>query len=303
MAGERKRRLADIRIERVALVARGANPQADIVFYKSDPEKETEPMTIVKLDRTKLSKEEKTSLDDLLKKLGVTESEKALTAEDILKAHPDVQKLLDDAEAARKTAEETLAKVTKGQKTPEEIEKENREAILKAMPPAAREIIEKAEAAAKAAQEAAAKAIEDAQKASATATLEKTIREESEFAKGYEATVRAYPGKAEDNARLFYRIKGKVSKEDFESLEKMIKAGAEGISRATEESGSVGEAAGNGKAYDQLVVKAEDIRKADPKLTFEKAFVTACEQNPLLVREYEKERRRKDRRRDEDDDD
>lgn len=298
-----KTKLLDLRIDRVALVRRGSNPLADIVFFKSKDDKETEPMKIAKLDRSKLEKGEAASLDALLKKLNVEEAtDPALTPEDILKAHPELQKQLDDAVAAQKAAEaeaERIKKAAAGTKTAEELAAEEREKVMKSVAPEVRAIIEKAEKAAADAQAAASKAQKDATDAQATATLEKSVREESEFAKTAEPIVKNLPGKADENGRLLHRIKKALeahgAKEDFAKLEAIIKAGNEGVAKAMEVSGVETLTAQFGKAYDQLKSKAEELVKGDSKLTFAKAFDRVCRQEPELVNEYRKDKKRAER--------
>lgn len=306
---KKKKILRDMEIDRVALVARGSNPKADIVFFKSKDDKETEPMKIAKLDRTKLTKEEVSSLDALLKKLAIEETDPATpTPEEILKAHPELQKRLDDAVAAQKAAEaeaERIKKAAGGGKTPEELEAEQREKVLKAVSPEVRAIIEKAEATAAEARKEVEKAQKVANEANATALLEKAVREESEFAKAAEPFVKHLPGKVDDNGRLLHRVKkalaanGEGGAKDYIELEKLVKAGNEAMEKALTASGVDGLVNSFGKAYDQLKSKADELVKADPKLTFEKAFERVTRENPDLVKEYRKEKRQAERDRDE----
>lgn len=81
---------------------------------------------------------------------------------------------------------------------------------------------------------------------------------------------------------------GKIEAE----LERINKAMAEqartGVIFA--EFGKKTEGGSGATAYDQLVAKGEELRKADPKLSKERAFAKAMEQNPDLVKRESEER-------------
>lgn len=312
---KKKMRLADLRIERVALVARGSNPHADIVFYKAHPDedKETEsmPRKVQKLDRKKLSKEESTSLDAILKKAGVEETDEdpaEQTDEEVLEARPAIKKMLADAAAAEKQAKDDLAKVKKGKKAKgapadddaDPGDEDDEEAILKSVDPKVAALITKAQKAATDAKTAADAADKRARDAEAAGIIEKSIREEGDFSREFEPFVKHYAGKTDDNGRLLHRVKKALeaqgNKTDFAKVEALVKAGNVALEKLTKEIGDDTETT-FGKAYDELKAKADALMAADTKgdLTFAKAFTKVSFANPDLVEQYKKEKKETDR--------
>lgn len=301
-----KLQLKDLQIDRVALVRRGSNPQADIVFFKAHKSaKETEEMKISKIDVSKLSETEQASLTALFKKLGITQEETEPTVEELLKAHPGLKKHLDTLTTKQTELEETLAaikKTAKGEKTPEELAAEERERVLKTVSPEVRAVIESTERIAKAAQEDAKRAEERAKRAEADALIEKDARAETAFAKSVEADVKNLVGKPEDTGRLLYRVKKAIetngSKDDYDALMKILKSGNAAAEKLADETGEDSSESGFGKAYDELKDKAERMVAADTTgaVTFAKAFAKVSAQNPKLASQYRKEKQESERR-------
>lgn len=190
--------LRKLSINRVALVARGSNPEAEIMLFKSfkedtSPQPGEKEFTDMKIDSTKYTKEERESLVALLAKGGVTvEEEKTPTVPD---------------------------------------------EILKTLSPEVLAIITKANATAEAATASAAAAIEKANQAEAIASLEKSAREETEFVGSNLELVKSFPGTADASARVLHRVKKAVKPEDYAALETLIKAGNAALAKATTETG------------------------------------------------------------------
>lgn len=152
------------------------------------------------------------------------------------------------------------------------------EDILKDLPPAVRAIVEKA-------QTDAADAKRVAETATATATLEKALREEGDFVTANTAMVKAYPGDAAANARLLHRIKKALKPEDYVEAEKLIKAGNAALEQACAALGGDGESTTVSGAKEKLQELAKAIQKEKPGTTFNVAYEEACAANMDLVRQ------------------
>ena len=332
-----KRKLTELEITRVALVRRGSNPKADITLFKSAKSEERESMKkkIQKLDRTGLTKEEKVSLAAILAKANYEEVEKVdddeldeKTTEQLLEEHPELKKMVDEMTAnVEKSKKEIdrLKKQVKGKKVKtaktdpddededgddeggEDDEDDDSVQILKALPAAARKILEKFEKRTKAAETVAAEAKKSAEAATAQAAIEKSAREQTEFAKEVEPVVKRFAGKTDENASVLFRIRkaleanGDKGKKDYAELEKMLKAGSEALEKATHEIGDGGEPV-IGDAHAEIMEKAKKLREDDPKLSLEKAVSKVVDANPTLASRYQKEQRQARRRASEADD-
>lgn len=159
--------------------------------------------------------------------------------------------------------------------------------VMKSLPPAVQAFIQKTQKAAEDAQAAAEKAM-------ATATLEKAAREENEFVAASGAIVKGYPGKADENARLLFTISKKLGAADYAKVETLFKAGAAALAQAEEVLGDDKDNTPRGNAQMVLKEKAEEIRKANPKLSKNEAYEQACLENMDLVRELRRPRRAND---------
>ena len=94
-----------------------------------------------------------------------------------------------------------------------------------------------------------------------------------------------YPliGKVEETANILKNASKTMSKEDFETLKKTFKANQEQL----ESSGLFKEVGSNsvdenGDVEAEIQKKAEEIRKADPSISIEKARVKVLDENPEL---------------------
>ena len=129
-----------------------------------------------------------------------------------------------------------------------------------------------------------AKRIEDAEKRAAEAEemakAERDRREQAEFTKRADDEFGALPGESVAKGAAL-RAVSKLDEDEREALTTMLKAGQNALAAFQKENGAAG-GDDTTDAHSQLVAKAEDIRKADPKLTKEQAFKRACEDNPDL---------------------
>lgn len=176
--------------------------------------------------------------------------------EAVAKAAGDVQKRIDEAVAKAKADADT--KIAKA------------EADAKAA-------VEKAE---KTAAEAVAKANEKIAKAETEKRLAELVTKSQAF--------KHIPGKPEDLAKVFQKLDGT---DEFKTLETVLTAANEAAAKVATEIGKGGGGGGANTAYDQLVAKAVEIRKNDTKITQERAFTMACDQNKDLYKQYQSERR------------
>jgi phosphoribosylamine-glycine ligase len=150
------------------------------------------------------------------------------------------------------------------------------------------------EAMAKAALEReAALAREEARTATEAAVLEKTVREESEFIAQHTAVVKAYPGKADDSARLLFRIKKAVKADDYTALEVLIKAGNAALTQSGRAIGLTAPEASASTAAEELRTLATEISKAQ-HIPFADAYEKACYERQDLVADVRKRRSRDD---------
>lgn len=182
-----------------------------------------------------------------------------------------------------------VVEALKGADVPEAVVSEVEDALAKAAEkadlakadPATRARIEKAEADAAAAQRRADEAIAKAQE-------ERDARLSKEFVAKAESDYGNLAVKAEEFGPILKEASEKLSKEAYEALEGVLKASDEQIAKGKlfEEAGSAGGAPAPDGAYAEAQGKAEDIRKAEPKLTKEQAIAKAFEADPALQTRY-----------------
>jgi predicted transcriptional regulator len=239
-----KNKLTSLSITRVALVAAGSNPEAEIVLAKNAPPvvppQPKEPVFMKKnIDKSKLSAEEQTALETLLSK----------SATDI-----------EDAPAPPTPVEE----------------------VIKSLPPEAQAIIKSANDRADQAIAKANAATAAAEAAQQTANIEKAAREESEFVTANTELVKSFPGPTVDNAKMLYRMHKTLPKADYDAMVGLLKSGGAAIAATTVETGqAAAEVIGT---VNELNAKAEELRKKNPEMSFSDALDQAMEQNPDLVR-------------------
>lgn len=259
--------LTDLKVDYVSLVDRAAS---------RDPVNQSEAQRFLVWKRDNPTPEEGVSM---------TPEEKAA-----------LKKAQDDATAA-------TAAIAKANEQIETLKAENAELKKAAEPavkadedkvdlskadPALRAHIEKMEAERQADRERAEKSEKVAADAlaKAQATDEKILK--AEFvakADGYKALV----VKAEDFGPVLMRVSTAVSKEDFDALEQVLKAADEGLVAGDlfKEQGRGGDAATKADgALAEVNKRAEEIRKADPKISLAKAQDMAITADPALQARY-----------------
>lgn len=98
--------------------------------------------------------------------------------------------------------------------------------------------------------------------------------------------------KAEDFGPVLREAAEKLSKDAYESLETLLKASNEQIEKGElfAEAGAAGSTVAKG-VIDEIQQKAEDIKKAEPKLSDAEAFDKAMQANPELEAAYLAEQR------------
>lgn len=143
----------------------------------------------------------------------------------------------------------------------------------------------------------------DLEKQKEEARIEKERRETAEFVTKAKTDIPNLAGTDADKGALLQKMDRVLDPETFEKVVSLLKAGDTAIrSLLTMEHGT-DIAVSSGSAYDQLVAKADELRKATPSLSKEQAFTKACEANTDLYATVRKEQKaaRSRRRRGEDD--
>lgn len=182
-----------------------------------------------------------------------------------------------------------LVKALKASDVPEAVVKEVEDALTKAaekaelekadLPPAVKAALEKAET-------KEAEALQKAEEAERIAKEERDNRLNKEFiakAEGFEALSIEAP----KFGPILKAVHDKLEKADAEEIERVLKAADEQIAKGElfKEAGRSGGAAPGG-AFEEATQKAEDIRKADPKLSKEQALEKAFDADPALQERY-----------------
>lgn len=97
------------------------------------------------------------------------------------------------------------------------------------------------------------------------------------------------PIKAEELGPILKSASKSMNEAQLKELDRVLKAGDEAIATVMKINGS-NAGGGNTTAYDSLMAKAKDIQKSD-KVSIEKAFTVACDQNPELFKQHRAEQR------------
>lgn len=256
------KKLRKLLVDRVDLVTRGANPAANICFFKAD-EPQIEPQA-KGADRVM-------TLDELLATLAEDQQnliKSALTDKDTLIADKDVllSERTTEVEALKAKVTELEGTVAKSQPSEED--------IFKGASDAVRAAFEKAATEAREAREEVAKMKEAAETA-------EYIAKAGEF--------QHLPiGKAEEFGPVLRSV-AKADKGSYDALVALLKASDELVAQ-----GGLGEAGSNstnapGDPYTKLDAKAKELQKADSSLTYAVAFRKAVETNPDLYNEYKQQ--------------
>lgn len=282
-------RLTDMSLDFVSLVAAGDDPEAQVVLAKADPEgADLYVQGPIKTCADCQSRKKKCEAHQVNKSTEKGSPSSTLPDSDLQEENPmgDIKKddldpevlayvegletevttLSAQVEKAEQDLQEKDDRIAKMQPTdPEAAEKE----MLAKADPALRSLIEKQQAQVAQAQE--------------IAKAERDARLEREFL----AKAETMPMIAEDKAALgglLRRISEALSAEDSAAVEKVLKSANEAISKSNifKEFGTGG---GETTISKSVEAKAEEIRKADPSLTFEQAVAKAYDENPDLLQQ------------------
>lgn len=211
------------------------------------------------------AKEKTMDLEALSKALG--EAEAKLVA--LEKRSDEAEAALAEAQDVIKQKDAELAEVKKSAGTNDE------EEILKSLPESVRKRLEESERQAKEASDAIAK-------------MKAETEEKDAIAKAKALGV----GDAEKVGPMLMRVaKGTTTDEDAKFLESLLKGVGEiaGKSALFKSLGSA--SAEEGNPEQQMQAKADEIKKANPKLSKEQAYAEAVQQNPHLYNDYVAKRR------------
>jgi cell division protein FtsB len=204
------------------------------------------------------------NLEELTKSLEAAEAKLTELEKRATDAEAEVKKLKDDN--AAKDAE--IAKL----KTPAPTEED----LVKALPESVRKMVQDS-------QKQAADALAEVEKMKTQAETTEAIAKARTYGIGDAAVL----------GPIMLRIaKGKSTAEDATAIEAVLKAAAAQakVSPLFKSQGNGGDENG-GDPEALLKAKAEEIRKANPKLSFAQAYTQATEENPDLYRDYVAKRR------------
>jgi len=275
------KRLKDLMITNIDLVDKGANPDADIVLFKSDNKGGQTSETaneIVKL----LEKEgdDKMTLQEILAKL--SEEEQGVIKADIEAKEAAVVKSADALAAKEIELTKSNDELAKIKKDSGEDVKPKPEDILKSASPEVQKLFADNDEKVKKAQDDAAEAIK---KADAIALAART--------KEFIAKAAAYEGlpiKAEDFGVALMKVADSVDKEVYEKIENTLetadKAIVEGNLFKAEGSDNKG---ATGDVEKKIEKGVEEIMKSNSNLTKEQAETQYYDSHPEAYSEYEKE--------------
>jgi hypothetical protein len=279
------RELFDLVINEISFVDDGANPFADVIFKRrTEPSMEQpNPSLIAK------------ALQGALKELTPMIVEKALAAgfaagsselaaqimketvmdlealtKSLEKAEADIAKAnseRDDALAKLRERDAEVAKLKGG--------KSEEDDVLKGLPAAARELIEKSRE----------------QAAAATAAVAKMIAEREQEASIAKAKEIGF-GDPSKIGPLLHRVeKGMTTADDAKTLAELFKSAAT-VEKSSPLFKSLGSRANSDADPEEVLAqKAKDIRAATPTLSKEEAYTKALEENPDLYAAYVAKRR------------
>lgn len=286
--------LEDLSVDWVSLVDRAA---------VRDPQNKSEPRRFLLWKREGVTPPDHTSIgkrggampqptpEELQASLEKAEKEKKEAQE----AHEaELKKKQEEHEAALKKAEEEhAAELAKAKKSSGETEGEDDDDddLKKAdLSPAVRAELEKRETAANERIEKAEKDAKDAQELAKAEQDKRVTREFVAKAEGYQAL----PQKPAEFGPVLKSASEKLTKEEYDELDRVLKAADEQIRRGDlfKQIGGDGGPGGVGTdAFSELQRKAEEIRKSDSKLSPEQALEKAMQADPELQRRYLAEQR------------
>lgn len=301
--------LKSLDVEYVSLVDRAAcrdaveqsQPMRFYLWKREDPSQGGHSMSKLTDELLKQLGEPVAKQEDLAKLV-----EKAEQSEEVSKAMDGVTRLLathkgdltpeilaEVAKAAGLELPEAEAPVLKAETTSELIDvlksAEIGESVIAEVEAALEKAAEKAEIA-KADPETRArleKAEARAEKAEQIAKEERDARLEKEFVAKAEELTGSLPTTGADLGPVLKEANEKLDKASYERLEELLKAANAGIESGElfKEQGAGG-AQPAGDAFEEATRKAEEIRKADPKLSDAEALQKALESDPDLQQRY-----------------
>ncbi len=280
----------NLTVKEVSLCKRPANPGAVVALLKLNDEPSEDKMPKFKIDLEKIPEEIREAfakaapaLEEMID-AHVTEAMSAETtrADEAEEKAEALTEANEELEGAAKEADEK-AKKAKGDKD-EGIDKSS-------LDPKTKAAFEKIEAdnaelakAQTAKDEELAKAAKAKDERIAKLEDESLTAKMADLAKSFDRI----PLETDAMVKLF---KG-VTDDQLEVLKTMLTALSEQIKtgKLFEEVGKGGKGS-SATAFDELTVKGEDLRKADPKLTKEQAFSKACDSDPELFQKHQAEHR------------
>jgi chromosome segregation ATPase len=239
-----------------------------------DPENQTEPMRFLVWKREHHDEGGHMTPEETRAALEKTEGERDELKSQLEKAQADSEEHKAALEKAQTDLNALTAKVSELTKdeTVEEIDKSD-------LPPAVRERLEKAEADA----QALAERLEKAEK---NAASERDERLSKEFVTKAEA-FKALPVKATEFGAVLKSASEKLSKDEYEHLEGVLKAADEQIAAGDlfKEQGRGGTSMQDG-ALAEATEKAQELRKADSTLSAEQALDRVFQNDRALQERY-----------------
>jgi hypothetical protein len=266
--------LTNLDVEWVSLVDRAA---------VRDPENQAEPMRFLVWKREHgnqpTNKGGRMTPEEMKAALAKAEQERDQLKADLEKSTTDQAAQKTELEKAQADRDALKAKVDKTEEPEEVIKKDD-------LPEPVRKALEKSEAEATANRERAEKAEKAATEASDLAKSERDERLNKEFIAKAEA-FKALPVKKDEFGPVLKAAHEKLSKEEFEAIETLLKAADEQIAASDlfKEQGRTHGAADTG-ALAEAKQKAEELRKSDSTLTQAQALDKAFKENPELEQRY-----------------
>jgi hypothetical protein len=271
--------LQNLDVEWVSLVDRAA---------VRDPEDPTQPerFLVWKRETNKGGGAMTLTPEEMAAALKKAEQERDQAKADLEKATTDAAEQKTALDKATADIAELQAKVGK-----DDVEKDDEEIKKEDLPEPVRKALEKAEADRKASDERAEKAEKAATEAGDIAKAERNERLKATFIAKADA-YKALPVKKDEFGPVLQAASEKLSKEEFEALDTVLKAADEQIAESDlfKEQGRTHGAAETG-ALAEAKQKAEELKKADPKLSDAEALKKAMDSDPALQERYLAEQR------------
>lgn len=262
--------LRKLRITKVDLCRAGANPDADILLFKSRDLDDTPAPTPTPKE------------DSAVKKTMATKPT------DLATATPDeIAKYVSDLETTITAQEAELEKAKKPEPT-KKVEEDcdgdaEEDMMMKSLPEPIRKMVEQTLQKAADAQKTADEAKEQLRKAQDVAEL-------AVIQKKVEAEFSHVPGTTEELAKMLQEAEHTLTSQSFTVLTKALKAGSEAIAKATREVGS-GKSATTTSAIDEIHKRADELVTSRVCKTRPEAIAKVAGEDPELYTRYKAEQR------------